>query len=107
MKAKYIFFLILLVSCTAKNDVLEVLKCLITNPKIVNEVVKIVKLVVAKDFDALLPELFQAYLSLKDDVVACFKEPVLLASDKICQACLRECGTDKNCMKACYYNDEC
>ena len=101
MKAKYIFFLILLVTCAAKTNFFEIIKCLVTNPKIVNEVIKIVKLIMAKDFEGLLPAIIQAYFNIKDDVIDCFKEPVLTIDPL--QACLDACGGDKQCQVACFY----
>ena len=73
------------------KDYIEIIKCLISNEKLVGEVLNLVEIVKAGEYEKLLPVLFQLYTDGKEAIDKCITPEIIL--EKHCKMY----GTKKIC----------
>lgn len=66
------------------SDYIDIIKCLINNEKLVDEVLNVVELVKALDFEKLLPALIQLYADGKEALDQCITPEMILERKKKC-----------------------
>ena len=66
-----IIYLLLLVTLVTSENVFE---CLFKNQNIIAQAMKVIDSLKTKDFSKIMNAIFQAYLAVNDDVIACFQD---------------------------------
>ena len=88
-----IIYLLLLVTLVTSENVFE---CLFKNQNIIAQAMKVIDSLKTKDFSKIMNAIFQAYLAVNDDVIACFQdEPNLKFRD----CCYQYIGQDEEYLK--------
>lgn len=66
------------------TDYIEIIKCLLNNEKLVDEVLSVVEMVKAGDFEKLIPTLIQIYVDGKEAIDKCITPEMILERNKKC-----------------------
>ena len=66
------------------TDYIEIIKCLLSNEKLVDEVLSVIEMVKAGNFEKLIPTLIQIYIDGKEAIDTCITPEMILKRDKKC-----------------------
>ena len=66
------------------TDYIEIIKCLLNNEKLVDEVLSVIEMVKAGNFEKLIPTLIQIYTDGKEAIDTCITPEMILKRDKKC-----------------------
>ena len=66
------------------TDYIEIIKCLLSNEKLVDEVLSVIEMVKAGNFEKLIPTLIQIYTDGKEAIDTCITPEMILKRDKKC-----------------------